>query len=150
MNEIARIVEQLRQGHEGEAWHGPSVREALDGVTAAGAARRPIGAAHCIGEIVEHLRVTDDRVRAHFTGETAPEESDWPAVSETGESAWRAAVRELAATQRALRDAVAKLPAARLHDRIPGQGHSYWYELLGSLHHDLYHAGQISLLKKGR
>ncbi len=148
MSEIARIVEQLRQGHEGEAWHGPSVREALDGVTGAGAARRPIGAAHCIWEIVRHLRITDERVRAHLTGETAPDGSDWPA-SERGESAWRHAVRELAETQRALRDAVAKLPPARLHESIPGQGHSYWYELLGSLHHDLYHAGQISLLKKG-
>jgi hypothetical protein len=42
MSEIGRIVEQLRQGHEGEGWHGPSVGEALAGVTAAGAARRPI------------------------------------------------------------------------------------------------------------
>jgi uncharacterized damage-inducible protein DinB len=149
MSEIARIVEQLRQGHEGEAWHGPSVGEALAGVTASGAARRPIGAAHCIWEIVRHLRATDERVRTHVTGETAGDEADWPRLTETGETAWRAAVGELEATQRALRDAVSELPAARLHENIPGQSHSYWYELLGSLHHDLYHAGQISLLKKG-
>ena len=38
MSEVARIVEQLKQAHEGEAWHGPSVGEALHGVTAAAAA----------------------------------------------------------------------------------------------------------------
>jgi len=149
MNEIARIVEQLEQVHDGEAWHGPSVREALAGVSATGATKRPIGAAHCIWEIVHHVRVTDERVRTRVTGQAAGDEADWPTLTETGEGAWRAAVDKLRATQRALRDAVSKLSEARLHENIPGQSHSYWYELLGILHHDTYHAGQISLLKKG-
>jgi uncharacterized damage-inducible protein DinB len=149
MSEIARIFEQLKQVHEGEAWHGPSVGEALAGVTAIDAAQRPIAKAHCIWEIVNHVRVTDALVRAHVTGEVAAEEADWPRLSETGDTAWRAAVDRLEATQRALREAVSKLPEARLHENIRGKGHSYWYELLGILHHDLYHAGQISLLKKG-
>jgi len=149
MSAIARIVEQLKQVHEGEAWHGPSVREAIDGVTAAGAAKRPLAAAHCIWEIVHHVRVTDELVRRHVTGETAGDEADWPTLTETGEAAWRAALDQLKATQRALRDAVSKLPEGRLHENIAGKSHSYWYELLGILHHDLYHAGQISLLKKG-
>jgi uncharacterized damage-inducible protein DinB len=149
MSEIARIVEQLKQAHEGGAWHGPSVTEALDGVSAAGAARRPIGSAHCIAEIVEHLRVTDELVRRRLAGETAGEEADWPAADGKSEAGWRSAVGRLSATQRALRDAVSRLPEARLHENMPGKEHSYWYELLGILHHDLYHAGQISLLKKG-
>jgi uncharacterized damage-inducible protein DinB len=149
MSEIARMVEQLKQVHEGEAWHGPSVGEALEGVSALGAARRPIAKAHTIWEIVHHVRVTDERVRAHVTGEVAAEEADWLRLTETGDAAWRAAVDKLEATQRALREAVSRLPEGRLHEKIPGQGHSYWYELLGVLHHDLYHAGQISLLKKG-
>jgi len=149
MNEIARIVEQLEQVHDGEAWHGPSVREALAGVSAAGATKRPIGAAHCIWEIVDHVRVTDELVRRRVTGQAAGDEADWPPLTDTGEGAWRAALDGLRATQRSLRDAVSKLWEARLHENIPGRSHSYWYELLGILHHDTYHAGQISLLKKG-
>src|SRR6267378_3569421 len=34
MKETDRIVDQLRRAYEGEAWHGPSVREVLEGVTA--------------------------------------------------------------------------------------------------------------------
>jgi uncharacterized damage-inducible protein DinB len=147
-SEVARIVQQLEQAHEGGAWHGPSVGEALQGVSAAGAARRPIGSAHCIWELVHHVRVTDEAVRRHVTGASAGAEPDWPTLTDTSETAWRSALEALRTTQRALRDAVSSLPEARLHETIPGQGHYYWHELLGILHHDLYHAGQISLLKK--
>ena len=85
-----------------------------------------------------------------LTGEPATDEADWPPRTGAGEPAWRAAVDELKAAQRALRDAVSKLPEARLHENIPGKDHSYWYELVGIVNHDLYHAGQISLLKKAR
>src|SRR5262245_23664999 len=148
MNEIGKIVEQLKQVHEGEAWHGPSVVEALDGVGAAGAARRPIGAAHSIWEIVHHVRVVDEMVRTQITGETRAEEPDWPSLDDVSDSAWSAAGTKLKGTQKALREAVSKLPESKLHQTIPGKKHSYWYELLGILHHDLYHAGQISILRK--
>ena len=149
MCEIARIVEQLEQAHEGGAWHGPSVNEALEGVDAAGAAQRPIGAAHSIGEIVQHVRATDELVRRRVAGEVPGDEADWPQPAGPGEAGWRAAVEKLRATQRALRDAVSKLPESRLHENMPGKSHSYHYELLGIVNHDLYHAGQIALLKKG-
>ncbi len=149
MSEIARIVEQLQQAHEGGAWHGPSVAEALEGVTASGAAKRPIGAAHSIAEIVEHVRATDDVVRRRLTGEAPGEEADWPPSAGNGDTAWRAAIDRLSATQRALREAVSRLPETRLHENMPGRSHTYWYELLGIVNHDLYHAGQVSLLKKG-
>ena len=147
--EIGRIVEQIRQVQEGGAWHGPSVGEAVEGLSAADAALRPLGAAHSIIEIVHHVRVVEDAVRRHITGEADGNEADWVSVSDTSETAWPGAVDRLKEGQRALRDAVAKLPAARLHENVAGKEHSYWYELMGLLHHDAYHAGQISLLKKG-
>ena len=149
MSDVERIVEQLKKAHEGEAWHGPSVREVLEGVGASAAAARPLRGAHSIWEIVHHVRVTSDGVRAHLTGGSAPEEPEWTTITDTGDAAWRAALARLEAGQRELREAVRRLPAARLHDAVPGAGHSYWHELLGVMHHDLYHAGQIALLKKG-
>jgi uncharacterized damage-inducible protein DinB len=149
MTDIDRIVEQLQQVHEGEAWHGPSVGEAIEGVPATAAATRPIRGAHSIWEIVHHIRVTGEGVRAHLTGDAAPEEPDWPDLKDTGDAAWREAVTRLKASQQQLRAAVSRLPESRLGDSVPGKSHSYWYELLGLMHHDLYHAGQISLLKRG-
>ncbi len=148
MSEIERIVEQLEQAHEGGAWHGPSLREALDGVDATTARRRPIAGAHSIWEIVHHVRVNEEGVRSRLSGEPAGEEPDWPTLDGGGEAAWNAERARLEAARKALRRAAASLPAARLHEAMPGKEHSYWYELLGILHHDLYHAGQISLLRK--
>jgi hypothetical protein len=92
----------------------------------------------------------DEQVRRDLTGERAVDEIDWPPLTGTSEGAWREAVNRLRAGQRALREAVPKLPEARLYENVAGKAHSHWYELLGVLHHDGYHTGQISLLKKGR
>jgi hypothetical protein len=55
IDELPRIVDQLRRAFEGDAWHGPSVLEALTGVNAKMAAAKPIPTAHSIWEIVEHI-----------------------------------------------------------------------------------------------
>lgn len=149
VNEIDRMVEKLRQVQEGGAWHGPSVREALEGVSAAQAARRPIEAAHSIWEIVQHVRAVEAGVRASVAGEAAGNDPDWPAVADTSEKAWAAALETLAQGHRSLRDAVARVPASKLHENLPGQENSLGYVLIGLLQHDAYHAGQIALLKKG-
>lgn len=50
-SELARIAEQLRRSFEGEAWHGPSVLEALGGVSPDEANQHPITDAHSIWEL---------------------------------------------------------------------------------------------------
>ena len=154
-NEIRHIVEQLQQVHTGGAWHGPSVREALDGVSASLAAARPIAGAHSIADVVHHLAVVSEAVRADLLGAKAPEEADWPAEEgarsrDGSDKAWRAAVARLESAQSAVRDAAAAFPESRWHDTVAGKSHSYAYELSGLMNHDAYHAGQISLLKKAR
>lgn len=148
-SEVDRIVEQFNQVQDGGAWHGPSIREGLEGLSAADAARRPIGGAHCIWEIVDHIRITEEAVRRDLTGQSPSEEADWPSPTDTSEAAWRKSQDRLRAGQRALRDAISKLPPGRLLEQVTDKPHSYWYELLGLMHHDAYHAGQISLLRKG-
>lgn len=148
MSNVASFVSQLEQAHQGGAWHGPSVNEALEGVDAAAASRRPVAGGHNIREIVHHVRVVDDAVRSHFSGEAAADEADWPAAGEIGESEWQEELARLKASQQALRDAVANLPEGSLHENIPGKDLTYAAELFGILNHDLYHAGQISLLRK--
>ncbi len=53
-----RIVDQLKRAFEGNAWHGPSVEEVLEGVTAARAAAKPIAGVHTIWEIILHVADT--------------------------------------------------------------------------------------------
>src|SRR5204863_33859 len=68
MTEIERILDQLRRAYEGEAWHGPSVHEVLNGVTAAQAHERPLRNAHSIWELVQHIAVWADVGSRRLTG----------------------------------------------------------------------------------
>ncbi len=152
-SETSRIADQLRRAFEGEAWHGPAVLEILDGLTAAGAAARPLTGAHSIWEIVRHIAVWDDAARRRLAGEVVqplPHE-DWPDVGPTTAGAWERTIEALKQTHDALVRAVAACPDARLLEKTPGKDPDYYtlyYMLHGIVQHELYHAGQISLLKK--
>ncbi len=150
MPERDRIVDQLKRAFEGGAWHGPSVMEALEGVDAKRAFGKPIPAAHSIWEIVLHIAVWEDAVRRRLLGEMADPagEEDWPPVTDRGEAAWARALESLRAGHMRLREVAGGVRDEDL-DRSPGGKYSTRYVLLhGAIQHDLYHAGQISLLRK--
>jgi uncharacterized damage-inducible protein DinB len=150
MDEIKRIDDQLRRAFEGHAWHGPSLRELLADVTAEQAIARPIPGAHSIWEIALHIAAWHEGVRRRVEGERvelSPEE-DWPPVASTSEAAWQDALAVLERTHTELRRTVSRLADARLQEMVVGKDHSVYVMLHGLIQHDLYHAGQIALLKK--
>ncbi|PYS87293.1 MAG: DinB family protein, partial [Acidobacteria bacterium] len=71
MTEIERILDQLKRAYEGNAWHGPSVREVLAGITAEQAHARPLPNAHSIWELVHHIAVWENVGRRRLTGDRA-------------------------------------------------------------------------------
>jgi len=154
MTEIERISDQFRRAFDGNAWHGPSVIALLEGVTAAQAASRPIPAAHSIWQLVSHIAAWERACLRRLNGDPAQltDEEDWPAVSDTSEAAWQQTKDELIETHQQLLDAIAELDDARLNQPIindPSTAYSSVYVTLhGGVQHDLYHAGQIAILKK--
>jgi uncharacterized damage-inducible protein DinB len=145
------LEDQLRRSFEGDAWHGPAVREALDGIDAARAAARPVAGAHSIWELVLHLGATYRVVLRRLAGESAqltPDE-DWQTVPEPTEANWRATIDRLAALNRELREAVRGFPIERLDQPlVPNPAYTAITQFIGITQHDLYHAGQIVLLKR--
>lgn len=149
--ETSRIADQLGRAFEGEAWHGPALLEILDGVTASAAAARPLAGAHSIWEIARHIAVWDDVARRRLAGEVVqpPPDEDWP---ETSGEAWERTLQHLKRTHDALVEAVTACPDSRLPEKVPGKEpahYTLYYMLHGIVQHELYHAGQIALLKKG-
>jgi uncharacterized damage-inducible protein DinB len=149
----ARIADQLRRAFAGDAWHGDSVFEILEGVTAAKAAARPIKNAHTIWELVLHIAAWDNAVLRRLGG-VAVELSDaqnFPTVTDASETAWRKALAEVQRVHDELVEAVSVLPDAQLDQMVPGKEgahYTFYYMLHGVVQHELYHAGQIALLKK--
>jgi uncharacterized damage-inducible protein DinB len=151
MSEIENIVEQLRRAFEGNAWHGPAVGEILADITASRAVAKPLPEAHSIWDIVLHMTVWENVVRRRLQGEAIddlPPEKDWPAIRELSDDYWRQTVLELEQGNLALRQAILQQDEARLDEMVPGKEHSVYTMLHGIIQHDLYHAGQIAVLKK--
>ena len=152
-SEAARIADQLRRAFDGEAWHGDSLFEILEGVTAGRAAARPMAGGHTIWELVLHVAAWDGAVLRRLGG-AAVELSDaenFPPVADTSEAAWRGALAQVRRGHEELVAAVASLPDSRLDDMVPGKEgahYTFYYMLHGVVQHELYHAGQIALLKK--
>ncbi len=151
MTEIERIADQLARSRAGEAWHGPSLADALGDVTAEEAAARPLASAHSIWELVHHLRFWNEIPRRRIAGEALGDvepEASWPPVEESSEAAWAAARRGLDEAQRALETAARDLPRERLAEPAPGTGPDVAGVLHGVAQHNAYHGGQIVLLKR--
>ncbi len=151
MSELKRINGQLKRAFEGKAWHGPSVSEVLEGVTAEQAAAHPIAGAHSIWELTLHI-ATWERVGRRRIEEFIPidvsDEEDWPAIEDKSDFAWTTTLEELSRNHEALRAAIRTLDETRLDDIVPGTEYTIYFLLHGVIQHDLYHAGQIALLKK--
>ncbi len=149
--ELSRIAEQLARALEGEAWHGPSVLETLEGVTAEQAAAQPIAGAHSIWELVLHLCGTYGLVlrRLGGDGRQLTESEDWPAVPELSAENWSHSISLLKQLNEELRQAVKNFPVESLDKPLVSEAHYTAYtQFIGLTQHNLYHAGQIALLKK--
>jgi uncharacterized damage-inducible protein DinB len=153
MSETTRIADQLHRAFNGEAWHGPALLELLKGVDAGTAAKRPPAGVHSIWEIVRHIRVWDDAAIRRMAGEVVQPtgDEDWPKVTDLSESAWKRTTLDLVQTHDQLIQAVKVFPDSRLAERVPGKKpdfYNFYYMLHGIVQHELYHAGQIAILKK--
>lgn len=127
------------------------MREVLAGVDAKRAVQRPLRAAHTIWEIVLHIAVWEDVARRRVSGEVIgdlPPEEDWPPVRDTSEAAWRKTLQELERGHQRLRQTIAGLADERLGETLAGKNYSVYVMLHGVVQHDLYHAGQIAILKR--
>lgn len=150
MNEIERIADQIRRAYDGDAWHGPPLRAILADASAEVAAASPIRGAHSIREIVRHLTFWYDGVRRRLGGEVvdADEVVQWPDAVDADERAWQRELDDLERAHIALLGAVQALGVEDLENPVPGNSYNVYVLLHGLVQHNLYHAGQVALLKK--
>jgi DinB superfamily len=148
------LLDGMDEAFDKKSWHGPNLRGAIRGVTAVQAAWRPAGDRHNIWELTLHAAYWKYVVRRKIlrekrgsfvlTGSNFFERPDGGlAATEAAltEAAWKHDIAILESEHRKLRDTVAQLPARAL---TPAMRHL----IRGVAAHDLYHAGQIRLLRR--
>jgi hypothetical protein len=154
--QIQLLLAMADQAYNRTSWHGTNLRGSVRRVTAAQAARRPAPRRHNIWEIVVHAAYWKYAVTRRLTGGTRGsfpiKGSNWfVRPVETGhadESLWRADIELLDRMHASLRDAIAHLRAKDLAFTPAGKKVSNFALISGIAAHDLYHAGQIQLLKR--
>ena len=135
------------------SWHGPNLRGSLRGVSLEAAAWRPQSGAHNVWELLVHAAYWKYVVWRRLTGAARgsfPLEGSnfFKRPLDRTPAAWRADLRLLDAMHSHLRAAVATTQPRELNTRVPGGTVTRLRLITGAAAHDLYHAGQIQLLKK--
>jgi uncharacterized damage-inducible protein DinB len=150
MSEINRILDQMDRAFSGEAWHGPDLMLLLKGVSAEDASKHPVAGAHSIWELVNHIAAWNTIVQQKSKGEpvNVTTELDWPPVWEVSEVAWKRSLATLAENSARLRNYLKTVRDDQLDEKVQRENYSQYVLLHGSVQHDLYHAGQIAVLKK--
>lgn len=152
--EVERIRDQFRRAFEGEAWHGPSVLQLLNGITAQQAASHPIPGAHSIWELTLHIAAWESACKRRLEGDPAQlaDAEDWQPIDDTSEAAWESTKQSLIDNHRELLNAISNVDESRLNEPVIKDPNipfsSVYVTLHGGVQHDLYHAGQIAMLKK--
>jgi uncharacterized damage-inducible protein DinB len=149
-SESALIAEQLRRAFEGEAWHGLALLELLEDVEATTAAAAPLPGVHSIWELILHIAAWDGAAIRRLKGQTVQltGTDNFPIVPKPTDAAWQEAVAQVKLTHDTLVKMIAALPEPRLRDQVPGKDYDFYFMLHGVVQHELYHAGQIAILKK--
>jgi len=149
IDEKSMLLDGLGEAFDKKSWHGPNLRGAIRGVTAVQAAWRPAGDRHNIWELTLHAAywkyVVRRKILREKRGSFVLAGSNFFERPESGsaptEVAWKRDIAILEAEHRKLRDTVANLSARAF---TPAMCHL----IRGAAAHDLYHAGQIRLLRR--
>jgi DinB superfamily len=146
--ELRSILALVDEAFDARAWHGPTLRRAVSGVTPAQAAWRPAPGRHNIVELAAHAAYWKHEVRRRLRGgrrEPFPLNGhNWVAVPD---GSWDSVVRLLVDEHKALRATIARMSPRDLARRVRGRDTAA-FTIRGIAAHDLYHAGQIQLLRR--
>jgi hypothetical protein len=145
--EKEKLIRLLNRTFIKGAWHGPAVKEVLHDVTEEVAMKR-LPNTHSIIELVSHMTswriFTVEKLKGNIEFKVS-DEMNFPV-----ETYWQKAYTNLEASQIKLVQAIEAFDEAKLSQLVPHASHEYTYYTLihGIVHHDLYHTGQIVLIKK--
>ncbi len=151
--ETVRIAQQLRLAQDGAAWHGPNLEEILRGVNADMAAQYPIEGAHSIWELVLHIIAWREFGIKMLEGEgTYDPDKDmrlnFPPTPSVNAKNWQQTLAQLKESSVRLSEKIASYDDEKLKEKVPSRTYDFYKLMHGIVQHDLYHAGQLILLKK--
>ena len=150
---IVLLLQIVDQAFDRKGWHGTTLRGSLRGLTHDEALWRPGPDRHNIWELALHAAYWKYAVRRRLAGDAAGsferKPSNWPEIPAAPDGpSWKRDVGFLESEHRKLRETIAGLAPAELSRLSPRGVWTYAEEIHGIAAHDLYHTGQIQLIKR--
>lgn len=149
---VTNIKNTLKHTYNGTPWYGPSIKDVTNTLTFEQAVNRPLPQAHTILELLMHMLAWRQYVLAKLQGDEGFDielntTADWPQQTGT-EDQYIATLQGLETIQGLLLAELESKTDDLLTQLVPGKGFKYGVMLNGLLQHDVYHLGQIGILRK--
>lgn len=154
---INKLITELKKVIDGDPWYGSSLKSIFKGVDSFRAVKRISANSHSIAEIALHMLAWNEEVASRLVGSKpqAPQRGDWQIIEKLDKDEWNNIVQKIFKEHARIEKLVASLSIEKLEeqvgkDRNPalGTGINYREMLVGLMEHNVYHGGQIALLKK--
>lgn len=154
---IEKLVIELDKAVNGDPWYGASLKAILQDVTYEQAVTKYNPNIHSIAEIVLHIYAWIEEVSSRLEGNNPkePERGDWPEADNLKEAEWNEIVKRIFSSHENLLRLVRDFPLEKFEEQVGatrdkelGTGYTYREMLVGLMEHNIYHGGQIGLLKK--
>jgi uncharacterized damage-inducible protein DinB len=150
--EIARIVKSLASNLNGKGWFGNNLQQQLEGITAEKAAKIPQNLNHSIAEIINHMMAWRlfivEKLNGNADYEVWETDLDWVKITQLSELDWQNLQNQLTENQALLVKTITEKAEALLDAKVDGREYNFRLMLNGIVQHDIYHIGQISIVRK--
>ncbi len=150
MSEGKRISNLYQSIYNGNPWLEVTLANTLKDVTAEQAYRKINPKLNTIWEIVNHLIQWRRNILRRVHGETitTPDHNYFVPIIDPSEAAWEQSLQNLEKSQELWNASLSNLEEADFEKIDPNNNHSFYEDIHGIIQHDVYHLGQIVILKK--
>lgn len=148
--EIQNIKTLFDKTYNGPAWHGTSVKEVLKDISHEDALKN-VGDAYNIAELVYHMIAWRYFLINNLKGQTdydVSDEENFQKIDTLSEDEWTKLKDRLEVSQNEMQDLLSKTEDDILGKKVGSRNYTYYVLMHGVIQHDLYHLGQIVILKK--
>jgi uncharacterized damage-inducible protein DinB len=151
-SEINRIIGAIEGIYNGNPWFGNNLESSLQEIDAKRAAIVPEKLNHSIAEILKHMIAwrlfVIEKLKGNAEYEVWETDLDWVKITELTEETWQKMLTEFLANQKLLIETIVKKAEQLLDNKVDGRSYNFRLLLNGIIQHDIYHIGQISILRK--
>lgn len=149
---MTQYVTHFREVYNGNPWFGENIVSKLNGITDELAFVRPREDVHSIAEVVSHMTFWRKSLISRLNNDesfhaSVESEDNWRNLSLLRREGWNKVRTDFEASQETISEILGRQPATILATEY-AKDHTFEYLIQGVIDHDIYHLGQIGLIRK--